>query len=83
MNVITLKSVNNGVFKVKILSFEGKTSYREFSVEELQQYIFDAEAYAEYHSLPLPKFVIPEVFKKVVGKWFTSLAASTNVHTNE
>ena len=75
--IITLKSIEKGVFNVKTRQATGEINYRQFSVQELYNYVQSCECFCECNGYTL-HWIIPDPIKKVCGKWLETLAMNDN-----
>lgn len=75
--IITLKSINKGVFKIMVYPENQKPYMKDFSAEGLHDFLTAVDFSCESTGSKY-KFVVPNHIKKVVGNWLESLQQHHN-----
>jgi hypothetical protein len=75
--LITLQTIKNGLFKVKIKHENGAIDYKELSDQELFDFLQACEFFCETRNTDY-RFIIPESIKKMTNKWLEKLEKPNN-----
>lgn len=75
--IVTIKSIQNGFFKVHIKRPFADSHYREFTAEVLYEYLQAVDFYCETKGYQY-KFIVPDAIKKVATSFLEAWAKTNN-----
>lgn len=75
--IITLKSVNKGIFNLKIKRETGQIEYKSIEHEKVFDFIQSYETFAEVNGFRM-LFIVPDTIKKMCAEWIGNLAKQYN-----
>jgi hypothetical protein len=79
--ILTLKSVQKGLYTVQIRKPYGDIEYKQIEPEKLQDFISAYEAYSEINGFDF-RFIFDEPVKRYCKEWLKDQAESHNKESN-